>query len=116
MTQTPTAPALFDRPATDLPDLETHTTVYGVRLSEIGDDGDVFALGHVGKLRMIAALNWQARTVWGMELAEFVLRDAVDQIVHTWMRNVGGTGLSDWCLEPAQAGEAGAFPVTYWAP
>lgn len=109
-----TRPGLYNRPTSTLPALETHTSVYGVRLSEIGEDGDVFALGHVGKLRMVAALNWQARNVWGMDLAEFLHGDAVDQVVHTWMRNTGGAALTDWCLEPATETEPGAFPVTYW--
>ncbi|MEU7170207.1 hypothetical protein ABZ949_01795 [Micromonospora tulbaghiae] len=116
-----TIPDLFAEPAGVLPRLDTQTTVYRVRLDDIGEDGDAFALGHVGAWRMLAALRWHARHVYGMPWREVTdartVEECVGQISHRWMRNVGtGPGLDDWCLVPAEAGEPGAFPVTYWTP
>lgn len=44
-------------PAATFPDLSGFTTHYGVRLCEIGDDGDIVVLGHVDPRTATAAIR-----------------------------------------------------------
>jgi hypothetical protein len=112
-----TAPASWDQPTGDTPALDMTGTYYGVRMDEIGEDGDVIALGHVGVYRMTAALRRHAREVWGEDLARpgthrVTLVDITARIALIWMVNVGGS--SQWDLRWAEPTSPGAFPVTYW--
>lgn len=108
---------------TPTPDLNMVATFYRVPLSDIGEDGNVVALGHVGKYRMLAALRRHARENWGDDL--FLthslgaqapnLDGALDRISHLWMINTGSTEEFGWCMEQAQPSDPNAFPVTWWA-
>jgi hypothetical protein len=106
---------------TTLPLLSNFTRHYGVRVSDIGEDGDMIALGHVGKLRALAVFNRHARTVWGeiVTPASAALRVSwhrpplVRFVEHRWMVNDGDA--QDWRLKTVQGRTvSGAFPVTYW--
>lgn len=49
-----------------LPDLDGFTDCFGILVSEIGDDGDMIALGHHDPRHTLAAFNAHARQVCGM--------------------------------------------------
>jgi hypothetical protein len=51
-------------PALTVPDLAGFDTCYGVRISCIGDDGDMVMLGHVDRRRAIAAVRAYLRKLW----------------------------------------------------
>ncbi|MEU5549220.1 hypothetical protein ABZ738_05575 [Micromonospora sp. NPDC047793] len=114
-----TAPAPWDLPTGTTPPLDMLGTYYGVPISDIGEDGDVIALGHVGTHRMAAALRRHAREVWGDDIADPMptsrrsLTDITDAIAHVWMVNTVDD-LDEWCLERTEPTTPGAFPVTYW--
>jgi hypothetical protein len=107
---------IWDRP--EMPKLEGFSVHYGVMVSDIGEDGDLVALGHVGLLRALAAFNRHARKVWGARHLcewEFGSREArvVERIAHSWMTN--DAPLDDWVMRPADGPHVyGAFPVTYF--
>ena len=117
----PTDWAMHDGPP--IPDLSMVATYYGVPVSDIGEDGNVVALGHVGKCRALAAFMRNAREQWGDDLfltSSFgsgrpTLDRALDRIEHLWMINTGSTEEYGWRLEQAQPSTPGAFPVTWWA-
>lgn len=105
-----------------VPKLGGFLTYYGVQVSAIGDDGDLVALGHVGKLRALAAFNRVAREVWGnaRDHGNAALYDGegqpdqvVDSVRHTWMTN--DRPADDWWMRKAHPDDPGAFPVTYWS-
>lgn len=110
-----TAPAPWDLPTGTTPNLLMLGTYYRVPLSDIGEDGDVFALGHVGKHRMVAALRRHAREFYGVpeQFATCTVDDITDCIRHTWMVNTA-VSASCWLLAHADPTAPGAFPVTYW--
>lgn len=115
MTQTTTAPSPWALAGTKTPDLNMVATLYGVRVDDIGEDGDVIGLGHVGKYRMLAALLRHAREDWGDDLFWGRCRTldyALDSIDYRWMVNMGTD--AEWNLYPAQPTDPGAFPVTWW--
>jgi hypothetical protein len=123
---------------TSTPDLKGFETYYGLRLSDIGEDGDVIILGHHSDepLRVVAALNRHARTFWG--LANLIdrpgaeLDDLVGAIHETHAVIVvqcddsahepdcsrcREIGEADWWIEWNHAGDdPNAFPVTMWRP
>lgn len=111
-----TAPAPWDLPTGTTPALDMLGTYYGVPMSDIGEDGDVMALGHVGAHRMIAALRRHARAFYG-EPFPFGL-ESLDAVLcavsHRWMVNTGPSAV-DWCLISAEPDAPGAFPVTYYS-
>lgn len=93
----------------ELPHLAMTAEIDGIGLSDIGEDGDVIALGHHDPQRMLAALRQYARSVWGEDL------QPTGQIRHQWAVNTGeGVGPEQWRLEPADPTAPGAFPVTRW--
>jgi hypothetical protein len=51
-----------------IPDLSGFATHYGVRISCIGEDGDMVILGHVDRRRTIAAVRAYLRYLWGNQL------------------------------------------------
>lgn len=108
-----TAPAPWDLPTGETPTLLMLGTYYGVPLSDIGEDGNVIALGHVGTLRMVAALRCHAREFYGepFPFASMTLRAVTESISHVWMVNTGPSN-DDWWLKRAEPTEPGAFPVT----
>lgn len=110
-----TAPAPWDLPTGTTPDLDMAGTYYGVQISDIGDDGDVIALGHVGACRMVAAMRRHARVGYGnpAHYAGWTLEDLTDDIRHAWVVNVGGDRV-EWELPLVDPTTPGAFPVTYW--
>ncbi|MEV2239615.1 hypothetical protein [Micromonospora sp. NPDC049891] len=110
-----TAPAPWDLPAGTTPAIDMLGTYYGVPISDIGEHGDVIALGHVGTYRMAAALRRHAREVWGEPDAfkGATLDEMVDETAHVWMVNTVDD-LDEWCLERVESSTPGAFPVTYW--
>ncbi len=57
--------ATASRPA--FPELDGFQECYGIRVSYIGDDGAMIALGHHDKRVVIAAMNRHARTYCGLE-------------------------------------------------
>lgn len=124
-----------------IPDLKGFSTYYGLRVSGIGEDGDLIILGHHhhDPLRVIAALNAHARTFWGLvnlldrpyaELTDLTgsIRETHAVLITScagldqdcagegcWRcRELAGT---DWWIEWSHAAdEPGAFPVTVWSP
>lgn len=64
------------------PTLEGFRTVYGVQISGIGDECELIALGHVGRLRAYAAFNRYAHHELGEPLGELMAGDPVDRIEH----------------------------------
>jgi hypothetical protein len=110
-----TAPAPWDLPTGTTPALLMLGTYYGVPLSDIGEDGDVIALGHVGAYRMVAALRRHAREFYGepFPFATTTLADVAGSIAHIWMVNTGPSN-EDWWLKRVEPTEPGAFPVTFW--
>ena len=112
---TTTAPALWDLPTGTTPNLDMLATYYGVPLSDIGEYGDVIALGHIGKYRMVAALRRHAREFYGepRQFALTTVAELADSIAHIWMVNTAD-GTTWWLLRRVEADTPGAFPVTYW--
>lgn len=47
-------------------DADMQNVHYGIAVADIGDDGDMIALGHHDFRRVLAAFNRHARTVWGL--------------------------------------------------
>lgn len=50
----------------DLPDLDGFETHYGMKVSSIGEDGDLVVLGHQEPFHAIAAMNAYSRTFIGL--------------------------------------------------
>jgi hypothetical protein len=114
MTQTATAPSPWAPAGTTTPDLNMVATLYGVRVDDIGEDGDAFALGHIGKYRALAAFMRHFRENRGDNLLDYrlTLDAALKGIEHLWMVNLGTDDL--WLLRQAESTTPGAFPVTWW--
>jgi hypothetical protein len=111
---------------------------YGVRLIDVGEDGDVVILGHPDARRALAALNCHARKVWGeprglddpgaadnltREWARF-MTDCEDEELHRW--NIEDHGecwnceqitIDKWHIRwDVKPTDPGAFPITHWGP
>jgi hypothetical protein len=121
-----------------LPDLKGFNTYYGLQVSDIGEDGAVLVLGHHHNdpLRVIAALNQHARTLWtcsnlldrpGAEVAD--LAGALSETYAAALNDCGDSdhdpncfrcreiAEGDWWIEwNRDEGDPGAFPVTMWRP
>jgi hypothetical protein len=110
-----TTPAPWELPTGTTPNLDMLGTYYGVPLSDIGEYGDIIALGHVGTYRMAAALRKHAREFYGTpeQFATTALNDVTDAIAHIWMVNTVESK-TWWLLDRVEPGTPGAFPVTYW--
>ncbi|MEH0826307.1 MULTISPECIES: NUDIX domain-containing protein [unclassified Micromonospora] len=99
------------------PTLRMVATIDGIALSDIGEDGDIVAVGHHDPRRMLTALRRYARESWGEALAPADPANPYAQIHHEWVVNTGDTIAGpeqEWCLESAPADAPGAFPVTRW--
>ena len=103
-----------------VPDLKGSETYYGLRVSYIGDEGDVVILGHHHHepLRVVAALNKHARAYGGLAN---LLDDRRAEIGDLWCRlDETYAVLLQRCsyypyLECGRtADDPGAFPVTMW--
>jgi hypothetical protein len=57
------APAALDP---RIPDLDHFEVYFGIRVADIGDDGDLIALGHHDPKAALAAFNAHAKTFWGL--------------------------------------------------
>ena len=130
---------------TDPPDLLGFTTLYGVRLCTIGEDGEaVIALGHPEPMRAVAAFNRYARTEMGLrDMLDShhagSLLDALDDLEWIWGRLAtiedcdsresdledGTEHYCEMCRELAEGGwwlswstepKDGSFPVVVWRP
>jgi hypothetical protein len=123
-----------------IPDLKGFETYYGLKVSDIGEDGDVIVLGHHDKRRALAALNRHARTFWGLDdlydgrLPMFPDFKAVDDISERWAVLIESCGVpadehvsdcwrckqlaeADWWIEyGATSSDENAFPVMVWSP
>lgn len=119
-----------------IPDLKGFETHYGMRVSDIGEDGNVVILGHHDKRRALAALNRHARTFWGLpdlydgRLPMFRESPAVDHLRDCWatlVKNCGDPGHAADCFRCRELAEADwwidysanetdpdAFPVMVW--
>ncbi len=99
---------------------------YGVALSELGEDGDrIVALGHVPRLRLLAALNKYWRTFIGHGRSEIadMLRDS--DMRHTWAEFLehANTDHAEWAWScyPAEAPDSDVLaaneptPITRWS-
>ena len=104
-----------------LPDLKGFETYYGLRVADIGEDGNVIVLGHYhdSPLRVIAALNKHARTFWGLtnllDDPGAELADLKSALTETYAVVEKYDGNLDWYIswnEPAN--RPGAFPATIW--
>ncbi|MEU9509932.1 NUDIX domain-containing protein [Micromonospora sp. NPDC048170] len=97
------------------PTLTMVTEIDGIAMGDIGEDGDIIALGHHDPARLLTTLRRYARQVWGEVLEPADPTDPTAQIRHQWVVNTGdGAGPEQWCLEPAVPSAAGAVPVTRW--
>lgn len=103
------------------PDMED--THYGIKVAHIGDDGDMFALGHHSDRRILAAFNRHARTFLGLaNLADDYSAKAADWTTALQRRHAvfrtpdpanewedpDWTWVADWC----DADTEHAQPVT----
>ncbi|MEO3929259.1 hypothetical protein ABGB07_36220 [Micromonosporaceae bacterium B7E4] len=115
MTTTITRPGDWDlRTGPKPPALNMVSTFYGVTVDDCGEDGDAFALGHVGKYRALAAFMRHSRENRGDDILGYrlVLDDALTRVQHLWMVNLGTDDL--WLICEAEPTDPGAFPVTWW--
>jgi hypothetical protein len=97
------------------PPLNMIGTYYGVTVNDVGEDGDAFALGHVGRYRALAAFMRHARENRGDDLfwhRPMLLGAAVKRVQYLWMVNLGSD--ETWLLREAEPSDPGAFPVTWW--
>lgn len=101
-------------------------TAYGVALSQLGEDGDeIIALGHVTRLRLLAALNCYWRKFVGLTRADIneLLTDS--GMRHTWAEFLehANTDSAEWAWScyPAAAPDASVLaaneptPITRWS-
>ncbi|MEU8048110.1 NUDIX domain-containing protein [Micromonospora echinofusca] len=98
------------------PTLDMVAEVNGIALSDIGEDGDIIALGHHDPARLLTALRRYAREVRGEALAPADPAAPHAQIRHEWGVNISEAAGPDqeWYLETAPADTPGAFPITRW--
>ncbi|MFI6134030.1 NUDIX domain-containing protein [Micromonospora sp. NPDC051141] len=99
------------------PTITTTAEINGIALADIGEDGDIIALGHHHPARLLPALRRYALEIWGEALNPADPAHPHEQIHHEWVVNTGDKipGLQqEWCLEAAPADALGAFPVTRW--
>ena len=100
-------------------------TYYGVPVCCSGEEGDLIALGHPGKRRVLAACNRYAREVMGFDnLADdrtVHAADFLNDITERWgvprpptddERRYEGF---NWVIEHADANAPGAIPYTFVA-
>lgn len=57
------APASLDP---RIPDLDSFEVYFGIRVADIGEDGDLIALGHHDPKAALAAFNAHAKKFWGL--------------------------------------------------
>lgn len=128
-------------PTGNLLDLPLFTTRYRVRICDIGEDGDLVMLGHVGTLRALAAVRaklradlgpdavtdasqWQPGTRFTdrVEHCHGVLATGCDnhpdcgqdpELCEPWGR-CAEIAESEWWIDTATRPVPGSFPVTYW--
>ena len=117
-----------------IPDLDGFTTHYGIRVSDIGEDGDLIILGHHDKRRALAALNRHARKVWGLQdLLDggWGRRPVIGEITVDWATLKERCDLHDdhdkdcgecaqiaegpWWIECGAHPAPNSFPVMYWS-
>lgn len=123
-----------------VPDLKGFTIYYGVPVSDIGEDGNLIALGHHDTRQVLAAFNRHARTFWGLtdlydgRLPMFPRHHAVEDVCERWAvlvkecdeaRQPDHTGdcsrcrllkEEDWWIDySAKEPTLGSFPVMVWA-
>ncbi len=84
-----------------LPDLDGFDTHYRVRISCVGDDGDMVMLGHVPPRRAIAAVRAYLRRLLGNQI------EVDDQLNHRlgripWVREFARTHDADDMFTPGQ--------------
>src|SRR5688572_218361 len=89
------------------PKLNMIGTFYGVTVDDSGEDGDAFALGHVGKCRALAAFMRHSRENRGDDILGYrlMLGDALKRIQHLWMVNLGTDEL--WLIREADPTDPG---------
>lgn len=120
-----------------IPELGGFGTRYGVRVSAIGEDGDMVILGHVEPRRALAAFNSYCRVVIGLTdiydgLVGTPVPMALKAISHGWASLVTAcdeAGEEDheedcyqcieiseslWWMEIGEKERPNAFPVTYF--
>lgn len=113
------------------PQLAGFTTLYGIQVSTIGEDGDLVALGHHDRRTVLAAFLAYYRKVMGDPISLYHDGDSLD-IGEMWARLVGqcggecpqpqsAIGLCDacdhaardaWFLNWDEVPQPGSFPVT----
>lgn len=119
----------------DIPDLSGFDEFYGVKVSSIGEDGDMIAFGHHDKRTALAVFNAYVRECLGFRnLHDYNghhIHDPYERIFQTWAvvktecgesdcegtecRKCAEIKSCDWWLETNQSQETpGAFPVTEW--
>lgn len=101
-----------------LPDLSGFEAHYGIRVSYIGEDGYMVALGHHDdKRRVIAAMNRLARKQAGLSNMRddhrATYEDAVGRLYDDWGVELTGSA-EEWCIQCGEQGNPAAFPITLW--
>ncbi|OQQ13023.1 hypothetical protein B0675_40100 [Streptomyces sp. M41(2017)] len=108
--------------ASPLTNPQTEATHYGISVCNIGEDGDMLALGHPGDRRALAAFNRHARVFIGLcNLADdprATLSEWVGSTQEKWVifRKPDPEQGEDpdyvWVCDDADASTPGALPVT----
>jgi hypothetical protein len=103
-----------------LPDLSGFETHFGIRVSYIGEDGYMVALGHHDdKRRVVAAMNRLARKQAGLvnmlDDSRGGYADVADWLFDDWGIELTGS-TDEWCIQWGAQGNPDAFPITIWKP
>lgn len=97
-------------------------THYGIKVTAIGEDGDLLAFGHHEPRRALAAFNRHARTEWGLlNLADNRRAAAADELadIATGWAQFRKPNLTEgedpdweWVMDPCPADADHATPYT----
>ncbi|MCW6003896.1 hypothetical protein K1W54_04770 [Micromonospora sp. CPCC 205371] len=89
-----------------IPDLDSFEVYFGIRVADIGEDGDLIALGHHDPKAALAAFNAHAKKFWGLvDLLDGAQHDqgrwlwALENVKQKW-----AVSLTDRCRECAKDG------------
>lgn len=129
--------------AAAIPDLSGFAEHFGIKVSSIGEDGDMIALGHHDKRQALAAFNAYSKTLGFPDLldggGQHDVREwkwALEAVTEVWAAEVHSCGecgndpdcrfcasaravweQGNWWLRwDAKETDPGAFPAMHWSP